>query len=128
MFIDLTSTINFNTPTIGSIEFERIMTVFLQEKVNEIVKVYENDQTIFPENIRKKIRNKIEDFVEELKDKDFKFSKFKDRKNSKKITFSFTTTNLSTDATFNEESKKVHSDNVEVTDKLNYYKSNKDKK
>ena len=128
MFVDLTSTINFNTPTIGSIEFERIMTVFLQEKVNEIVKVYENDQTIFPENIRKKIRNKIEDFVEELKDKKLKFSKFKERKNSKKITFPLTTTNLSTDATFNEESIKVHSDNVEVKDKLNYYKSNKDKK
>ena len=128
MFVDLTSTINFNTPTIGSIEFERIMTVFLQEKVNEIVKVYENDQTIFPENIRKKIRNKIEDFVEELKDKKFKFSNFKERKNSKEIKFTVTTNNLSTDATFNEESKKVHSDNVEVTDKLNYYKSNKDKK
>jgi hypothetical protein len=128
MFSDLTSTINFNTPTIGSTEFERIMTVFLQEKVNEIVKVYENDQTIFPENIRKKIRNKIEDFVEELKDKKFKFSNFKERKNSKEIKFTVTTNNLSTDATFNEESKKVHSDNVEVTDKLNYYKSNKDKK
>ena len=128
MFVDLTSTINFNAPTIGSIEFERIMTVFLQEKVNEIVKVYENDQTIFPENIRKKIRNKVEDFVEELKDKKFKFSNFKERKNSKEIKFTVTTNNLSTDATFNEESKKVHSDNVEVTDKLNYYKSNKDKK
>ena len=128
MFVDLTSTINFNTPTISSIEFERIMTVFLQEKINEIVKVYENDQTIFPENIRKKIRNKIEDFVKEIKDNKFKFSNFKKRKNSKEIKFTVTTNNLSTDATFNEESKKVHSDNVEVTDKLNYYKSNKDKK
>ena len=128
MFVDLTSSINFNTPVIGSIEFERIMTVFLEEKVNEIVKVYENDQTIFPENLRKKIRNKIEDFVEKPKDMKFKFSNFKERKNSKEIKFTVTSNGLSTDATFNEESKKVHSDNVDVTSKLNYYKSNKDKK
>ena len=128
MFVDLTSSIDFYTPTIGSIEFERIMTVFLEDKVNEIAKVYENDQTIFPENLRKKIRNKIEDFVEKPKDKKFKFSNFKERKNSKEIKFTVTSNGLSSDATFNEESKKVHSDNVEVTDKLNYYKSNKDKK
>ena len=63
-----------------------------------------------------------------IKDNKFKFSNFKKRQNSKDIKFTVTTNNLSTDATFNEESKKVHSDNVEVTDKLNYYKSNKDKK
>ena len=128
MFQDLSSTINFNNPTISSIDFERIMTVFLEEKVNEIVKVYESDTTIFPENLKKKIRNKIEDFVDKPKDKNFKFSNFKERKNSKEIKFTITSNNLASDATFIEESKKVHSDNVQTTTKLNYYKSNKDKK
>lgn len=128
MFQDLSSTINFNNPTISSNDFEKIMSVFLQEKVNEIVKVYESDTTIFPENIVKKIRNKVEDFVEKPKDKNFKFSNFKERKNSKEIKFTITSNNLASDATFIEESKKVHSDNVQTTTKLNYYKSNKDKK
>ena len=128
MFEDLTSTINFKSPVISLIDFERIMKVFIEEKVNEIVKVYENDQTIFPENIRKKIRNKIEDFVEKPKKKNFNFSKFRPRKNSNEIKFSIVSKNPVSDATFIEESKKVHSDNVKTTTKLNYYKSNKDKK
>jgi bifunctional DNA-binding transcriptional regulator/antitoxin component of YhaV-PrlF toxin-antitoxin module len=128
MFEDLTSTINFKSPVISLVDFERIMKVFIEEKVNEIVKVYENDQTIFPENIRKKIRNKIEDFVEKPKKKKFNFSKFRPRKNSNEIKFSIVSNNLASDATFIEESKKVHSDNVKTTTKLNYYKSNKDKK
>ena len=128
MFVDLTSTINFNNPTITSNDFEKIMSVFLEEKLNEIAKVYESDTTIFPDNIRKKIRKRIEDFVEKPKDKNFKFSKFKDRKNDKPVKFSITSSNPATDATFKEEAKKIHSDNNPPTTKLNYYRSKKDTK
>lgn len=128
MFQDLSSTINFNNPTISSLDFEKIMKVFIEEKINEIVKIYESDTTIFPDNLRRKIKNKIEDFVDKPKDKNFKFSNFKPRKNSKEIKFSVISNNLASDATFIEESKKVHSDNVQTTTKLNYYKSKKDKK
>ena len=96
------------------------MSVFLEEKLNEIAKVYESDTTIFPDNIRKKIRKRIEDFVEKPKDKNFKFSKFKDRKNDKPVKFSITSSNPATDATFKEEAKKIHSDNNPPTTKLNY--------
>lgn len=128
MFEDLTSTINFKEPIISSTDFERIMVVFIEEKVNEILKIYESDNDIFPEKLRNKIRGRVEEFVKKPKKKNFNFPKLKKRKNDNKIEFSIVSNNLGTDPAFIEESKNVHSDNVKVTNKLNYYKSNKDKK
>jgi hypothetical protein len=95
--------------------------------VDGIVKEFEKDVIIFPENVRNKIKNRIEKFVDKPKENKFKFSKFKERKNSKEVKFTFTETPETDSATI-EEAKKVHSDNVSVTDKLNYYKNKTDKK
>jgi hypothetical protein len=126
-YTDLTTSINFFGPTINSVDFEKIMKVLLVDVVDGIVKEFEKDVIIFPENVRNKIKNRIEKFVDKPKENKFKFSKFKERKNSKEVKFTFTETPETDSATI-EEAKKVHSDNVSVTDKLNYYKNKTDKK
>jgi hypothetical protein len=124
MYDDLTTSINFQNPVISSVDFENIMKVMLADNVDAIVKEYEKDTIIFPENVRNKIRNKIEKFVDTPKTKNFKFSKFKERKNKKDIVFTITEA-AETNTSVVDEAKKVHSDNLPLGTKLNYYKIKK---
>ena len=68
---------------------------------NLIMKEYEKDTIVFPENVRVKIKKRIEDFLEKPKQKEFKFSKFTQRKNSNTIKFKIT------ESTDTNESVKV---------------------
>jgi len=124
MYDDLTTSINFQNPVISSVDFENIMKVMLADNVDAIVKEYEKDTIVFPENVRNKIRKQIEKFVEIPKEKNFKFSKFKERKNKKDITFTITEA-AETNTSVIDEAKKVHSDNLPLGNKLNYYKTKK---
>ena len=121
LYTDLTTSINFQNPVISSIDFEKIMKVVLAENIDAIVKEYEKDETVFPENVRNKIRGKIEKFVDTPKAKNFKFSKFKERKNKNPLKFNYTEA-PETNTTMVEEGAKVHSDNLPLGTKLNYYK------
>jgi len=121
LYSDLTTSINFFSPTFSSTDFEKIMKVILVDAVDSIVKSYEKDEIIFPDNLRKKIRNKIEKFVDKPKDKKFKFSKSPERKNKKPLSFAITEA-PETNSTIIEEAFKVHSDNLPIGSKLNYYK------
>jgi 2-phospho-L-lactate guanylyltransferase (CobY/MobA/RfbA family) len=109
---------------ISSTDFEKIMKVMLADNVDAIVKEYEKDTIIFPENVRNKIRNKIEKFVDTPKAKNFKISKFNERKNKKDIVFTITEA-AETNTSVVDEAKKVHSDNLPLGTKLNYYKIKK---
>ena len=124
LYDDLTTSINFQNPVISSTDFEKIMKVMLADNIDAIVKEYEKDTIIFPENVRNKIRNKIEKFVDTPKTKNFKFSKFKERKNKKDIVFTITEA-AETNTSVVDEAKKVHSDNLPLGTKLNYYKIKK---
>ena len=124
LYTDLTTSINFQNPVISAIDFEKIMKVMLAENIDAIVKEYEKDETVFPENVRNKIRGRIEKFVETPKVKDFKFSKFKERKNQNPLKFNYTEA-PETNTTMVKEGADVHSDNLPLGTKLNYYKVNK---
>lgn len=124
LYNDLTTSIDFYNPIILDNDFEKIIKVLLFNAVNDIMKEYEKDTIVFPENVRVKIRKRIEDFVEKPKQKDFKFSKFSQRKNSNVIKFNITE-NIDTNQNIKEEIKKINSDFFEVTNKLNYYKNKK---
>ena len=119
---NLTSTIDFFNPVIGATEFERIMKVLMADEVTNIIKLFEQDETLFPERKRNKLQNKLEKFVDKPKTKNFKLKKLKDRKTSKKLEYSVSANAVITDATNKEEAGKVHSTDVPVTDKLNFYR------
>jgi len=121
---DLITSIDFYNPIILDNDFEKMIKVLLYNSVDGIMKEYEKDTTVFPENVRIKIRKRIEDFVEKPKQKDFKFSKFNQRKNSNVIKFNITES-IDTNENVREDIKKINSDFVEVTTKLNFYKTKK---
>jgi len=123
-YSDLTTSIDFINPIILDNQFEKMMKVLLYQAVNGIMKEYEKDTIVFPENLRIKIRKKIEEFVERPKENNFKFSKFNPRKNTKEIKFTITES-IDTNENIKEEIKKLNSDSVEVSNKLNYYKTKK---
>ena len=127
LYDDLTSPIDFFNIVILDSEFKKIMKVLLSGAVNNVLKEYEKDATVFPEPLRLKIRKQIENFVEVPKEKVFKFSKFRERKNTNVTKFNITET-PETNSTAIEEVEKINSDFVEVKDKLNYYKTKKDNK
>jgi hypothetical protein len=135
MYEDLTSTINLVNPAIGQPEFEKIMKQLLFTNYTEIQNYFNNkpsspysgllkiDSGVYPEKTIKKLLNRVEKFNEPTDKKKFKFTTFKSRKSSKEIKFNINVTATETDTTIIEESKKVHSDNLEAKDnKLNYYR------
>jgi len=71
-----------------------------------------------------KLENRLKNLLKFLKEKNFKFSKFKERKNKKDITFTITEA-AETNTSVIDEAKKVHSDNLPLGNKLNYYKTKK---
>ena len=122
LYTDLTTSINFFGPSFSSVDFENIMKVMLADNIDAIVKEYEKDTIIFPENVRNKIRNRIEKFVETPKAKNFKFSKPKERKDKNPLKFTVTEA-PETNTGAIDEGKKIHSDNIPLGNKLNYYKT-----
>lgn len=135
MYEDLTSTINLVNPAIGQPEFEKIMKQLLFTNYTEIQNYFNNkpsspysgllkiDSGVYPEKTIKKLLNRVEKFNEPTDKKKFKFTTFKSRKSSKEIKFNINVSSTETDTTIIEESKKVHSDNLEAKDnKLNYYR------
>lgn len=130
LYNDLTTTIDFYNPIILDNDFKKIIKVLLNNSINSvpfldlIMKEYEKDTIVFPENVRVKIRKRIEDFLEKPKQKDFKFSKIPQRKNSNGIKFKITES-TDTNENVKEEIKKINSDSFEVTTKLNFYKTKK---
>ena len=103
-------------------QFVNILKVLLYDSVNDSVTVFMVDQTIFPLNVVNKLKNKLTKFVEQPKEENIKFKKLKARKNNKPIEFSVSSEDVETDTTTVEETKKIFSTKVEVTDKLNFYK------
>ena len=130
LYNDLTTSIDFNNPIILDNDFKKIIKVLLNNYINGvsfsnlIMKEYEKDTIVFPENVRVKIKKRIEDFLEKPKQKEFKFSKFTQRKNSNTIKFKITES-TDTNENVKEEIKKINSDSFDVTTKLNFYKTKK---
>ena len=119
---DLDDSINFINPTITDNDLSDILSVWLQDKKTEIIKLFESDTTIFDERTRNNLSKRLDKFINVPKEKKFNFKKFKERKNKKEIKFSISGSNEVTSGDILTDSNKLNSKKVSVTDKLNYYK------
>ena len=80
------------------------------------------DASLYPEKVKNKLEKRLQSFINVPNKKDFKFTKFKDRKNGKEINFDVITISDETNGTIINESTKIFSESNEVTNKLNFYR------
>lgn len=125
LYDDLNNTIDYNQIAITDEIFSNIIGVFLQGETNKIINLYKDrDQTLFNENTRNKLTNRLNKFIITPKEKKFKFKKLKDKKDDNKLKFSISATTDITDANQITELRKLKIDklDVQIFGKLNYYK------
>ena len=125
MYDDLDTSVNYNSSTLSSTNFTKIISIMYQseqDRINLMTEVFETDTTIFTERLRKRLKKKLDDFATEPDTKKFHFSKFRKRSNSKEIKFSVQSESETTDAGKVDDVKKLKSTIVSVTNKLNFYK------
>ena len=125
LFSGLDTSQDFSTSSITVDSFKEILGIFYKDDVdkNNLMKdVFETDTAIFTERIRKKLKNRLDDFSIKPEKENFKFSKFRDRTNSKEVKFSISSVSGTTDAGKVDDIKKLFSTSLNVTSKLNFYK------
>lgn len=120
--LDLTQSFNIST-------LSEILSVLLYtnteggvNNIQSLKDIYDEDKTLFPDNIKKKIDKKIDSFFEETKEEKIRLSKFKPKKNSSELTFSVVSTQEITDQTQLDELTRVHSSRGVLGSTLNYFK------
>ena len=118
---DLSTNITFLNPTIQSSDFNFILSQLLHDKVESLMKEF-IDTTLYPEQIKVKLKRKLESFIEKPKEKVLKLTKFKNKKTDKEINFEVLNIIDETDTTIISESIKLFSESNEVTNKLNFYR------
>jgi len=118
------NSIDFNSPTISLSTLKHILQVLLKEQKQNILKLYEVDKTLFTTSDLEKMGNKFDKFIETIKEKKFKNSNFKNRKNDKEISFGVSTFQPLTDSTATTEISKIMKKNKVPAEnnKLNFYK------
>lgn len=118
------NSIDFNSPTISLSTLKYILQVLLKEQKQNILKLYEVDKTLFTTSDLEKMGNKFDKFIETIKEKKFKNSNFKNRKNDKEISFGVSTFQPLTDSTATTEISKIMKKNKVPAEnnKLNFYK------
>lgn len=118
----LDNSVDFNSPSIDIDTLTEILSVLLKGKESDIKAIYEEDKTLFPDNIKKKIDKKIDSFFEETKEEKIRLSRFKPKKNSSDVTFGIIDTAEITDQTQLDELTRVHSSKGALGSTLNYFK------
>lgn len=118
---ELGTNITFLNPTIQPADFDFIISQLLSDSVELLMSQF-TDTTLYPDNLKKKLKKRAENFINKPEKKEFKLTKFKNRKSDKEIKFTITTTSEETDATIRGEVEKIFSDSNDVTNKLNYYR------
>lgn len=118
------NTVDFNSPTISSSTLKNILSVLLKDQKQTILKVYDIDKTLFKPNDVEKMGNKFDKFIETPKEKKFKTSNFKNRKNEKEISFGVSTFQTLTDNAVTTELTKIMKKNKVPAENnlLNFYK------
>lgn len=124
LYTDLDTTINFKNPVITNQNLSDILSVLLQKEKNNIINLFNVDKTIYDEKTQSKMSKRFDNFINIPRAKPFTFDKFKDRANGKRIEYLIATETETTNTTMIEEGKKLNSSVVNVTNKLNYYKTN----
>lgn len=126
LYTDLNTSINYNSSNYSTQEFTTVLSVLfndVKDRDNLMKNTFETDTTIFTENLRKKLRRRLDDFYTKTDDNNFKFSKFKKRGNSKTIKFSVQSTAETSDAGKVQDVKNVKSTKFRGNNKLNFYKN-----
>lgn len=118
----INSPINYKFPSISTIPISDALSNLLQGEKEKILNLFTIDTTNYTKNILKKFNKRLDDFIKKPEYKNFKFSKFKNRKNDKKIAFDILVENELTSGDFVEDGKKLKTPIVEVRNKINYYK------
>ena len=118
----LDTTINFDSLNVTESVLSEILSVLLYGKEQKIKDIYKEDETLFPENIRKKIDKKIDKFFDETKEERIRLSKFKDKKNSSELSFGIIDTEEITDQSQLDDITNVHSSRGSLGSTLNYFK------
>lgn len=119
--VDLSTNITFLNPTIQSSDFDFIISQLLFDKIDSFMNLF-TDTSFYPETVKNKLKTRLQSFINVPNKKDFKFTKFKDRKNGKEINFDVITISDETNGTIINESTKIFSESNEVTNKLNFYR------
>ena len=124
LFEDLTTNITFLNPTVQSSDFNFLMSQLLSDSkdidsiINEL-----KDPSLYSNQLKNKLKNRLEKFVNKPEEKKFKLTKFKKRRTGKDIKFGIASTAEETNQTIIDEAKKIFSETNDVDDKLNYYKT-----
>jgi outer membrane protein OmpA-like peptidoglycan-associated protein len=118
---DLTTNITFLNPSIQPTDFDFMMSELLHDKIENMMSLF-TDKTLYPDSITKKLRKRLEKFINKPEKKKFKLVKFKKRKTGKTFKYKINTTIEETNPNVKEEVRKIFSDNNELTDKLNLYR------
>ena len=113
---------NLNSSSIDIDTLSEILSVLLYGKEQEIKDIYDEDETLYPENIKKKIDKKIDNFFEETKEDKIRLTRFKAKKNSSTLNFGVIDTEEITDQTQLDELTKVFSSKGALGSTLNYFK------
>ena len=122
---DLNVSLDFNSPNITDNILSELLSILLQGEKDNIVKLYEKDTTVFPDNVRTNIGKKINDFITTTKEKKFKLGKFPIRKNENAIEFNVDTITVMGNDDLEEKKVAVKIFNSKVKldkDTLNFYK------
>jgi len=117
----LVTNITFLNPTIQPPDFDFIMSQLIYDKIDDIIAQF-TDTTLYPESLKKKLKKRLENFVNKPEKKKFKLTKFKTSKTGKTFSYDIITTTEETNNTVKDEVKKIFSDSNEVKDKLNFYR------
>ena len=127
MYEDLGSNINFKSPIIDALSFESIMSELVYIDVSKFESsLSTEDPVIFPPDVVKRMMKKVNNFVSEIKEKKFKFTKFKNRANSTQIQFSYSSTTEETDNGIIIDANLLHTvksnNGFPINNKLNFYR------
>jgi len=119
---DLSTNITFLNPTIQSSDFDFMMKQLLSDKVDAFISELK-DQSLYPNSLKNKLKNRFNKFIEVPEEKKFKLTKFKKRKSDKEIKFGISSTTDETNQTIIDEANQIFSTSNEVKNKLNYYRA-----
>ena len=121
---DLSTNITFLNPTIQSADFDFLMKQLLSDsKTVDAIIAELNDPTLYSNGLKNKLKRRIEKFVEVPKAKNFKLTKFKNRKSGKEIEFGVSSITDESNQTIINESNQIFSTSNDVDNKLNFYRA-----
>ena len=119
----LDNSIDFNSLTVDIDTLSQFLSVLLYGKEKDIKDIYESDTKLYPDNIKKKIGNKVDKFFDETEGKEIKLPRKELKRKSESLSpFKILSTAEITTQSQVDELIKVQSTKVGLGSTLNFYK------